>query len=277
MAEIPAELVKKLREATNVSMMECKRALQEAEGDIAKATRILRERGMAIAVKKAARTANQGLMASAKAENGKVAALAEVNCETDFVARNADFVAFVATVAEAACRTDGNLAEELKSQVVAKVAEIGENVVVRRHTRYVLGGTGAIATYIHFGKVGVMVELGCGKEATVTAEAFTELNRDLTLQVAAASPKYLTSADVPAAEVASEREIYAKQVADKPPQVVEKIVDGKLKKFFQDVCLLDQVFVRDPKQTVSGLLAQKGRELGDVLTIRRFVRYQLGE
>lgn len=277
MAEIPAELVKKLRDATNVSMMECKRALQEAEGDIAKATRILRERGMAIAVKKAARAANQGLMAAAKSEDGKVAALAEVNCETDFVARNADFVAFVAKVAEAACRTDGNLAEELKSQVVAKVAEIGENIVVRRHVRYVLGGAGAIATYIHFGKVGVMVELGCEKEATVATEGFKELNRDLTLQVAAASPKYLTSADVPAAEVASEREIYAKQVTDKPPQVVEKIVDGKLKKYFQDICLLDQVFVRDPKQTVSGLLAQKSRELGDTLTIRRFVRCQLGE
>jgi elongation factor Ts len=277
MADISAELVKKLRDATNVSMMECKRALQEAGGDIAGATRILRERGMAIAAKKATRTANQGLMVAAKAADGKVAALAEVNCETDFVTRNASFVAFAATVAEAACRTDGNLAEELKSQVVAKVAEIGENIVVRRHVRFVLRGPGAIATYIHFGKVGVMVELGCEKEATAAAEAFKELNRDLTLQVAASSPKHLASADVPAAEIASEREIYAKQVTDKPPQVIEKIVDGKLKKFFQDICLIEQVFVRDPKQTISGLLALKGKELGDTLTIRRFVRYQLGE
>jgi len=277
MSEISAELVKKLREATNVSMMECKRALQEAEGDIAKATRILRERGMAVAAKKATRAANQGLMACAMTEDGKMAGLVEVNCETDFVARNAGFIAFVATVAEAACRTDGNLAEAVKSRVVEKVAEIGENIVVRRHVRYVLGGTGALATYVHFGKVGVMVELGCRHEATTTAPAFKELIRDLTLQVAAAMPKHLAPADVPAAEIAAEREIYAKQVADKPPQVLEKIVDGKLRKYFQDVCLVEQVFVRDPKQTVSGLLAQKGKELGDTLTIRRFVRYQLGE
>lgn len=278
MAEITAEMVKTLREATNVSMMECKRALTEAAGDMAKATKILRERGMAVAAKKSTRTANQGLVAAGKAENGTVVALVEVNSETDFVARNDSFVAFVASVAEAACKADSGLAELLKERVVAKVAEIGENIVIRRHVRFVLGGTGAIAPYIHQGgKVGVMVELGCGKDATVATDAFKEVLRDLTLQVAAAHPKYLTSAEVPADEIASEREIYAKQVSDKPAPVIEKIVDGKLKKYFQDVCLVEQMFVRDPKQTIAGLLAQKGKELGDTLTIRRFVRYQLGE
>jgi len=278
MAEITAEMVKKLREATNVSMMECKRALVEAEGDMAKATRLLRERGMAVAAKKSTRAANQGLVAAGKADGGKIVALVEVNCETDFVARNANFVAFVATLAEAACKTDAGLAEQVKATVIAKVAEIGENIVVRRHVRYVLGGKGAIASYIHLGgKVGVMVELGCEKDATAAADTFKEVIRDLTLHVAAAHPRCLKPGDVPAEEIASEREIYAKQVTDKPPQVVEKIVDGKLKKFFQDVCLVEQMFVRDPKLTIAALLSQKSRDLGDTLTIRRFVRYQLGE
>ena len=278
MIPITADLVRKLRDATNVSMMECKRALAEAGGDMATATKILRERGMAVAARKSTRVANQGLVATAKADGGRVVALVEVNCETDFVARNPGFVALVATLAEAACLTDGNLAEQMKEKVVAKVAEIGENIVVRRHARYVLGGPGAIASYVHLGaKVGVMVELACGKEATAGAETFRNLIKDLTLHVAAAHPRYLKATDIPAEEIAAERDIYAKQATDKPPQVVAKIVDGKLKKYCQDLCLLDQLFVRDTKQTITALLAQMGRELGDTLSIRRFVRYQLGE
>ena len=130
MAEITASLVKELRDATNVSMMECKRALQEADGDIDKATKLLRERGMAMAAKKASRTANQGVIASAVTEDGTCASLIEVNCETDFVARNPDFVAFVNELAKRACETDGSLADEVKDDVTAKVAEIGENIVV---------------------------------------------------------------------------------------------------------------------------------------------------
>ena len=278
MTEISAEMVKQLREATNVSMMECKRALVEAGGDMAKATKLLRERGMAVAAKKASRAANQGLLASAAAEGGKVLSLVEVNCETDFVARNAGFIAFVKTVAEAACQTDTSLAESVKDQVVAKVTELGENILVRRNLRYVLSGTGALASYIHLGgKVGVLVELGAGKDATTAQDAFKDLIKDLTLHIAACSPKCLAAAQVPAADVAAEREIYAKQVKDKPPQIIDKIVDGKMKKYYSEVCLLEQPFVKEAKQTVSALLAEKGKALGDTLTIRRFVRYQLGE
>jgi len=278
MAEIPAELVKTLRDATNVSMVECKRALQEAEGDIAKATKILRERGMAVAAKKAARAANQGLLASATADNGRVLSLVEVNCETDFVARNPDFVAFVKRMAEAACQTDAGLADAVKDQVVAKVAEIGENIVVRRNLRYVLKETGALASYIHLGgKVGVLVELGAGQDATLGQAAFKELLKDLTLHIAACSPKYLVPSQVPAADVTAEREIYAKQVKNKPPQILTKIVDGKMKKYYSEVCLLEQPFVKEAKQSVSALLAEKGKALGDTLIVRRFVRYQLGE
>jgi len=278
MAEITAELVKKLRDATNVSMMDCKRALAEAGGDMAAATRLLRERGMAVAAKKASRAANQGLIAAAKADQGRTAALVEVNCETDFVARNAGFAAFVAQVAAAACTTDGNLAERLREQTVAKIAELGENIVIRRHVRYTLSGPGGLATYIHLGgKVGVMVELGCERPATAEQEAFQALIKDLTLQIAAANPRHRCAEDVPAEEIAAERAIYAKQAEGKPPAVVAKMVEGKLKKYFQEVCLIEQPYVREPKQTVGGLLAAKAKELGDTLTVRRFARYQLGE
>jgi elongation factor Ts len=278
MTEISADLVKKLRDATNVSMMECKRALVEAAGDMEKALKILRERGMAVAAKKSERTANKGLIAAGSAEGGKTQALVEVNSETDFVARNVQFQAFVKGVAETATKMDAGLADCVKDQVVARIQEIGENIVVRRSVRYTLSGPGMIGSYIHLGgKVGVLVELGAGKAETAANETFKELVRDLTLHVAACSPRYLTSAEIPAAEIASEREIYAAQVKDKPAQIVEKIVDGKLKKFFGEICFVDQGFVKEPKQSITDLLKEKGKGLGDSLTIRRFVRYQLGE
>jgi len=277
MTDISAETVRKLREATNVSMMECKKALVEAGGDLEKATVILRKRGMSIAASKAARAANQGLVAAASAEGGRIHALVEVNCETDFVARNATFQEFVRKMAEKACGTDGSLGELCRDETAAKVAEIGENIVVRRNVRYVLSGAGAAASYVHLGgKVGVLVELGCDNETTAGNPAFRELLRDITLQVAASNPRYLSPADVPENVAASEREIYASQVKDKPPQVVGKIVEGKMKKFYSEVCLLDQPFIKEPKITVAALIQSKGRELGDRISVRRFVRYQVG-
>jgi elongation factor Ts len=278
MAAITAELVRQLREATNVSMMECKRALVEAGGDMAKATRLLRERGMAVAAKKASRATNQGLLASATADNGRAASLIEVNCETDFVARNETFKAFVQELAKLACTTDALVAELAKERVAAKIAEIGENIVVRRNVRFRLQGPGTLGSYIHLGgKVGVLIEVGAGTDAAAATETFQDLVRDLKLHVAACSPRYLTPAEIPAAEITTEREIYAKQVHGKPPQIVDKIVDGKLKKYYAEVCLLEQGFVKEPKQSVSALLAEKGKALGEQLTVRRFLRYQLGE
>jgi elongation factor Ts len=278
MAEIGAEIVKKLRDATNVSMMECKRALVDAGGDMDKALRLLRERGIAVATKKAARAANQGLVASGTAGDGGAASLVEVNCETDFVARNPSFVAFVRGLAERALAADADLAPLVKDVVTAKITEIGENIVVRRNLRMVRQGPGTVASYIHLGgKVGVLVELGCTRPETTAQEAFRELARDLTLHVAACSPRYLEAANVPAEEVASERQIFASQVQNKPPQIVEKIVDGKMRKFYGETCLIEQEFVREPKVPVRQLLADKGKALGDTLALRRFVRYQLGE
>ncbi len=277
MTDISAAAVKQLRDMTNVSMMECKRALVEAKGDIDQAMRLLRERGMAVAAKKADRVANQGLIAAAAAPDGRTVALVEVNCETDFVARNAGFVDFVREISQQALETDGALAESLRDKVTAKVVEIGENIVVRRHVRYQLGGLGSIVSYIHMGgKVGVVLELNCTKAESPDQPAFRELARDLSLHVAAANPRYLKSDDVPADELKAEREIYAKQVVDKPAQIVDKIVDGKVKKFYQEICLLDQGFVKEPKQSIQALLDETGKTLGDTLSIRRFTRYQIG-
>jgi elongation factor Ts len=277
MPEITAALVKQLRDATNVSMMECKHALVEAQGDVEKATRLLRERGIAVAAKKAARAANQGLIASATAADG-AASLIEVNCETDFVARNAIFQAFVRDLAQRAAKTDDPLAVSLKDTVTAKVAEIGENIVIRRNMRFVPGGAGKIGSYIHLGgKVGVLIDVGGEKAETAANPLFQELVLDLTLHVAACNPRYLTSGDVPESELAAEREIYAKQVADKPAAIVSKIVEGKIRKYFTEVCLIDQEFVKEQKLSIAKLLAGKGKDLGDTLTIRRFARYQLGE
>jgi elongation factor Ts len=278
MADITAAMVQELREATNVGMMECKRALVEAGGDKDKAVRLLRERGVAIAAKKASRTANQGLIAAAT-RDGKIGAMVEVNCETDFVAKNQGFQEFVKRLAgKALDLADGTLGEAVKADVTAKVAEIGENIIAKRNIRYTLQGTGTLVTYIHLaGKVGVLLELGCGKDATVANPLFQELAKELTLHVTACSPRYLTRAEVPADVVASEREIYAKQVVGKPANIVEKIVEGKMGKFYSQVCMLEQGFVKDPDISVTKLLEVKGKELGDVLVLRRYVRYQVGE
>ena len=278
MVEINATQVKELREATNVSMMECKKALTEAGGDMVKATKILRERGMAVAAKKATRAANQGLVATAEADSGRIRSLVEVNCETDFVARNDSFKAFVADMAAKACQSDDSQADRQKDILTAKVAEIGENLIIRRNVRFSLQGKGGVASYIHLNsKLGVLIEVSCQNDKTQETEAFRELLKDLTLHIAACSPQYLVAKDVPAEVVAGEREIYAKQVKDKPPQVLEKIVDGKMKKFYSETCLVDQFFVKDPKQSITALLAEKGKLLADTLAIRRFVRYQLGQ
>ena len=277
MAEITAESVRELREATNLGMMECKKALAETQGDKEKAIRLLRERGMLVAQKKASRAANQGLVASVVAADGRTASLVEVNCETDFVARNALFVAFVKGLAEKACHTDGNLADSEKNALVAKVQETGENLIIRRNLRYVVQGTGVAASYIHLGgKIGVLVEAGCSLPATVESPAFKDAVKDLTMHIAACNPPYLTRDAVPADVVAQEREIYSKQITGKPPAIIGKIVDGKMKKYFSDFCLLEQPFVKDPKQSVTDYLAARGKEAGDTLVVRRFTRWQIG-
>ncbi len=277
MATITASLVKELRDATKVSMMECKKALQEADGDIDAAMKCLRERGMAVAAKKATRTANQGLISSCSTEDGNTLSLVEVNCETDFVTRNQTFIDFVKLVSEKALETDEELSVLMKDELTEKIAEIGENMKIKRNVRYMATGNNAVASYIHLGgKVGVLVELSCGKAETKDSPVFQELIKDITLHVAAMAPKYLNSESVDAEEIASERAIYAKQVEGKPENIIDKIVDGKMNKFFAEICLVNQGFVKEPKQSITELLAEVGKTLDDKIEIVRYVRFQLG-
>lgn len=278
MTDISATLVKELRDETNVGMMECKRALVEAKGDKAQAVTILRERGIAIAHKKASRAANQGVIASALLDNGQVGSLIEVNCETDFVAKNEKFKAFVQTLAEQAAGAEMNLAETATTEITAKIAEIGENIVVRRTLRYAVQSTGRVAAYIHHGSaIGVLLEVACQKAETTTNPIFLELIKDLCLHVAASNPGHIDRQGVTADVIAAERDIYAKQIVGKPANIIEKIVDGKMNKFYEQACLVDQPFVKDQNQRVSALLKEKSALLNDSVSVRRFARFQVGE
>ena len=278
MAEITAAQVKELRDATNVSMMECKRALVEAAGDKDKALRLLRESGLAIAGKRAERSANQGLVAADVFNGGKSGVMIEVNCETDFVARNESFQQFVADLlVKARDYADGELADAVKDQLADQIAAIGENLVVRRNAKYDVQGQGAIASYIHLGgKIGILLEVGCEKDATTASDEFKELVKDITLHIAASNPSYLKRDEVPQDLIDSEKAIFAKQVEGKPANIIDKIVEGKIDKFFGQICLVEQPFVKDPDQTVTQLIEAKGKALGDTLSIRRYVRYQIG-
>ncbi len=279
MAELTTAMITDLRARTNAGMMDCKKALQEANGDMDAAIKLLRERGQAIQVKRAAKEANQGLICAAVSADGQVMALAETNCETDFVAKTDGFKKFAARVADKVLAGDENVAETMKDDLVGIVAATGENVKIRRVARYVLAGAGRLESYIHMGgKVGVLVEVACGKMQTAASPAFAELIHDLALQVAAAAPRWLDGASVPADVIAGEKDIYRTQVTGKPANIIEKILDGKIKKFFGEACLVDQVFVKDESKskTIAQLVAETGKQVGDTLIVRRFVRYQLG-
>jgi len=278
MTAITAKQVKELRDITNVGMMECKKALQETAGDIDAAIKLLRERGMAVAAKKADRAANEGQVDIAISGDGKTGSMVEVNCETDFVAKNENFQAFVLELATKGLETaDGELAEKEKENLAFKISEIGENLVIQRNTRYELQGPGAIGRYIHLGgKVGVMVEIGCEKDENTASDKLVELGKEIALHIAAASPHALTRDDLDPAIVDAEKAVFAKQVEGKPENIIEKIIGGKLEKFYSQVVLLEQGFVKDPDVSVKDLLATYGKDLDDTLSIRRYARYQIG-
>ncbi len=276
MAEITSDLIVKLRQLTNAGMMDCKRALVETQGDLTAAVDVLRKRGQATAAKKALREAREGIIVQHLLPGSRAGVLVEVNCETDFVAKNESFRAFCDSVARSLA---SDPPADVEAARVEQVAKTGENIRVARHQRLEVAGNGIIAAYIHTGsKIGVLVEVSAGQPATVEQEAFKQLVRDLTLQVAAASPIAVSRDRVDPALVAKEREIGAEQVKNKPPQAMAKIVEGKLEKFFQTVCLLDQGFVKKNSEiTVREHLAQVAKQLGDEVGIQRFVRYQVGE
>jgi elongation factor Ts len=276
MAEINAALVAKLRGMTGAGMMECKKALGEANGDLDTAVDVLRKAGTLTAGKISAREAREGVIAQYIAPGGRVGVLVEVNCQTDFVARNDIFRAFTDEVAKRlAADPNANLEPERE----AAVAKIRENIKIPRHARMEVEGNGMVAAYIHTGaKVGVLVEVGAGKEATVANDEFKQLVKDITLQIAAGHPYAVSREQVPADVLAKEKEIAAEQFKNKPPQAIAKIVEGKLEKFYQTYCLVDQGFVKKNSEiSIKEHVALTAKQLGDGVTIRRFVRFQIGE
>jgi elongation factor Ts len=275
MAEITAALVGELRRMTNAGLMDCKKALTETNGDIDAAVDVLRKKGVATAAKKAGRAANEGVIAHYIRPDGKLGLLVEVNCETDFVAKNEVFGEFCNEIAKTLVEQPDADFEAIRT---AQVTKVGENIQIGRHRTLEVEGSGMIAAYIHTGaKVGVMAEVGCGKEDTPSQDAFKSLVKDITLQIAAANPTAVSRESVDPALIAKEKEIAAEQFKDKPAQAVEKIVEGKMDKFFQGICLIDQGFVKNGELTVKEHVANVSKELGDEITIRRFLRFQVGE
>ena len=285
--EITASMVKELREMTNAGMMDCKKALKETGGDMAKAADYLREKGLAAAAKKASRIAAEGLVGSYFCEKCNAAALVEVNCETDFVAKTDEFKALVEdiciqVIAANPADVDALLASKfvkdetqtIADLITAKVATIGEKITVRRFARFA-AENGMVDTYIHMGgKVGVMVELSCEEKT----DALVEVAHDVSLQIAAASPvapEYVRRSEVRADHLEHEKEILAAQARNegKPEKIIEKMVMGRVDKFYKEVCLLEQPFVKDPDMTVEKMIAAKAKG-ADVI---RFVRYKMGE
>ena len=277
---ISAAMVKELREKTGAGMMDCQRALQEAGGDLEQAVTILRKKGLSAAAKKASRTAKEGLVAIAVAEEGGRAGMVELNCETDFVARTEQYQAFAQALADQVAADGVGDVEKVKSSryvgdplhtvaeaIASQIATIGENIVLSRVGFMAAGDGMRIGSYLHMGgKIGVLVEISAAADdATV---------KDVAMQVAAAEPRYVSSSEVPAEVVREELEIAKAQAAasGKPAHVIDKIAEGKLGKFYEQTCLVDQAFVKDPEQKVGAMLAARNGA-----TVKRFLRFKLGE
>jgi elongation factor Ts len=292
MTVITSDMVKDLRLRSGAGIMECKEALNETGGDPEAALDFLRKKGGAKAAKKADRSAKEGSVRGAI--SGKMAALAEFKCETDFVARNELFQKLVADMAAHVIASpvvegevaffaqpfNGDKSRTIKETIAAKIHELGENIVPGRRVRYELSGPGGFGLYIHgAGNIGALVELGAASDAIAASGKFQQAARDLAMHIAAANPVSISSDGVPADILARERAIFEDQTrqSGKPENLIPKIVEGKVKKFYSESCLIEQAFIKDPDKSVDTLLKETGKELGGELTIRRFVRLQLGE
>ena len=287
MAEITAQAVKALRDHTGAGMMDCKRVLQDAEGDAKRAAELLRERGLAKAGKRQGRATSEGVIAIAL--SGAVGAVVEVGCETDFVARTDEFVRLAESLAQAAAAdsrlnsVEGLLdaeidGEKVRERVTAAIAKLGENVVVKRAERLALDGPGVVGGYLHAGgKLGVIVALA----TSASGAEIESLAKDLAMHVAAADPTPVAVSrdDVAPELLDSERSIYRKQAAQagKPEKLIDRIVEGRVNKFLSEVALLEQAFVKDPDRSVAELLRDAVGRAGSDVAVAAFKRFRLGE
>ena len=290
---ITAAMVKELREMTGAGMMDCKKALTEADGNMEKAVEILREKGLAASAKKAGRIASEGMVEIFLSEDNKVGAIVEVNSETDFVAKNQVFRDYVAAVAKQAAEStaadiDAFFDEKwaldaqftVREALSQQVAVIGENLNIRRFERYTKAQAGKLVSYIHGGgRIGVMIELACENEA----EELVELGKNIAMQIAALNPKFITEADVPAEFIAKETEILTVQAkndpknAKKPDNIIAKMIEGRLKKELKEFCLVEQPYVKDTDMTVKQYIESVAKVVGAPIEISRIVRFETGE
>lgn len=290
MANVSMQQVKELRDRTAAGLNDCKAALVEAEGDIENAVVIIQKKGLAKSVKRAGALATEGLVITRLAADGKLGAIAEVNIQTDFAARNPEFIAFAEKVADAALKAKpgSDLGAEpfpggsgtIEENRAALVGKLGENITVRRWDRLAIDGSGRIHSYVHMGgKIGVLLAVRTGSEAAATAPALEKFADDSAMQIAAMSPLFLSNSEIAPESRKAQAEIYDAQLKEegKPDAARPKIIEGKLAKWAKEVCLLDQESVLDPDKTVEALRVALGKELGSDVTLSRFVRFQVGE
>ncbi|NLJ96314.1 MAG: elongation factor Ts [Clostridiales bacterium] len=289
---ITASMVKELREMTGAGMMDCKKALTETSGDMDKAVEFLREKGLAAAEKKAGRIAAEGIVDVNVSEDGKTASIVEVNSETDFVAKNETFREYVAAVAAQAAKTDAkdldafleekwelDTSKTVKEQLSTMISIIGENMNIRRFEK-ITARNGFIVSYIHGGgRIGILLEV----ESAIVNDDITEAAKNIAMQIAAMSPKYISRDDVPEEFINHEKTILKAQIKNdptnekKPENILEKMLEGRLNKELKEVCLLDQAYVKDGDMTVAKYLDSIAKEAGTNVTLKRFVRFETGE
>lgn len=285
---ISASMVKELREKTGAGMMDCKRALTETDGDIEKSVELLREKGLAAAAKKSGRIAAEGLVCTYISEDMKVGSVVEVNCETDFVADNKDFVTLTNNISKQASQTSSTTIDELIAEkyiadetititdaVTALIAKLGENMSVRRFQKFSIEN-GIVQSYIHGGgRIGVLVELSCEKQDDV----LIQIAKDVAMQIAAVSPLFLDNTCVDNETLEKEKEIYRVQALNegKPEKIVEKMVMGRVNKYYKEVCLLEQIWVKNSDYTITKYLQEESKKLGAEIKVTRFVRFERGE
>lgn len=286
MSAFGAKEVKELREKTGAGMMDCKKALSESSGDMEAAVDFLRKKGLAAAAKKASRVAAEGLVTAAV--EGTTGVISEVNCETDFVAKNSDFVAFTKDVTNLLLKTSASDAEGVKAEKLggATVQEtvneltlkIGEKIDFRRFVKLTLDGSGKVGSYVHGGKIGVLVAVSADKDLGGNDD-FETLVNDLCLHVAAADPRFLKADEIDEDYKKREAEVYRAQLIEqgKPEKMIDNIIQGKLKKLASEVCLLEQKFVKNPDLSISALLKEVSGKVGTELSIQSFRKLNLGE
>ena len=288
MADIAAATVMKLRKMSGQGMMDCKNALAESDGDIDKAMEILRKKGMATLAKRAERETSQGMVITKASDDGKTVALASLCCETDFVAKSDDFVDAAEKLGDycLACQqetgTDALDETELDGKkfsdiITETVSKTGEKTQIGDYARFNLEGPGLIAVYIHFNhKVGTMVQLGTSDDNVAAADSVKTAANDIAMHITATKPLALDKDGIDPKILEQEKAIYAEQVKNKPANIVDKIVEGKLKKFYAENCLLEQPFVKDDSKTVAQVLAEAGKAAGGNAKITRYVRFDVG-